>query len=66
MGAQNGTLQSTPDFKRKCLKQTAKGFAKLSSLVIGLQSRINTMGFLMDAATAKAYAANNSNLYAFL
>ena len=41
-----------------------KGLAKLSSLVIGLQSH-KYDGILMDAATAKAYASNNSNLYAF-
>lgn len=38
-------------------KANGKGLAKLSSLVIGLQSH-KYDGILMDAATAKAYAAN--------
>lgn len=63
VGAQNGTLQSTmidksmPDVKNK-------GLAKLSNLVIGLQSH-KVDAVLMDEATAKAYAANNSNLVTF-
>lgn len=63
MGAQNGTLQSTL-ISKEMPKANGKGLAKLSSLVIGLQSH-KYDGILMDAATAKAYAANNSNLYAF-
>ena len=63
VGAQNGTLQSTL-ISKEMPKAKGKGLAKLSSLVIGLQSH-KYDGILMDAATAKAYAANNSNLYAF-
>ncbi|MBM6811908.1 ABC transporter substrate-binding protein/permease [Limosilactobacillus reuteri] len=63
VGAQNGTLQSTL-ISKEMPKANSKGLAKLSSLVIGLQSH-KYDGILMDAATAKAYAANNSNLYAF-
>ena len=63
VGAQNGTLQST--MINKSMPGTKnKGLAKLSNLVIGLQSH-KVDAVLMDEATAKAYAANNSNLYAF-
>ena len=63
VGAQNGTLQSTMiDKNMPGVKN--KGLAKLSNLVIGLQSH-KVSAVLMDEATAKAYAANNSNLYAF-
>lgn len=63
VGAQNGTLQSTM-INKDMPGTTNKGLAKLSSLVISLQSH-KVAGVLMDAATAKAYAANNSNLMAF-
>lgn len=63
VGAQNGTLQSTM-INKKMPGTTNKGLAKLSSLVISLQSH-KVSGVLMDEATAKAYAANNSNLVAF-
>ena len=63
VGAQNGTLQSTM-ISKDMPQANGKGLAKLSSLVIGLQSH-KYDGILMDAATAKAYASNNSNLYAF-
>lgn len=63
VGTQNGTLQSTM-VSKQMPKATGKGLAKISSLVIGLQSH-KYDGVLMDAATAQAYAANNSNLYAF-
>lgn len=63
VGAQNGTLQSTM-ISKDMPQANGKGLAKLSSLVIGLQSH-KYDGILMDAVTAKAYASNNSNLYAF-
>lgn len=63
VGAQNGTLQSTL-ISKEMPKANGKGLAKLSSLVIGLQSH-KYEGFY-GCATAKAYAANNSNLYAFI
>lgn len=63
VGAQNGTLQSTM-INQDMSGVKNKGLTKLSSLVISLQSH-KVDGVLMDEATAKAYAANNSNLYAF-
>lgn len=63
VGAQNGTLQSTMIDKNMPGTKN-KGLAKLSNLVIGLQSH-KVSAVLMDEATAKAYAANNSNLAAF-
>lgn len=63
VGAQNGTLQSTM-IDKEMPGTKNKGLSKLSNLVIGLQSH-KVDAVLMDEATAKAYAANNSNLYAF-
>lgn len=63
IGTQNGTLQSSLVAK-EMPQANSKGLARLSSLVIGLQSH-KYDGILVDAATAKAYAANNDNLYAF-
>lgn len=63
IASQNGSIWAT-SIKNNMSYANQKGLAKISSLVIGLQSH-KYDGILMDEATAKAYAANNSNLYAF-
>ncbi|MCH3922651.1 ABC transporter substrate-binding protein/permease [Limosilactobacillus sp.] len=63
VGAQNGTTQSSM-IKKSMPYATNKGLAKLSNLVIALQSH-KVDAVLMDEATAKAYAANNDNFVAF-
>lgn len=63
VGAQNGTLQYNM-IKSQMKYASLKGLAKLSTLIMGLQSH-KEEAVLADEATAKAYAANNSNLYAF-
>lgn len=62
IGAQNGTTQYTMA-KDDIPGAKVKGLAKLSQLVIGLQSH-KVDAVMADAATAKAYAENNSNLAA--
>lgn len=62
IGAQNGTTQYTI-VKNDISGAHVKGLAKLTQLVLALQSH-KVDAVLCDAATARAYAANNSNLAA--
>lgn len=63
VGAQNGAMEYNL-VKENIPNVQEKGLAKISSLVLALQShKVN--GVLMDEATAKAYANNNSNLITF-
>lgn len=63
VGAQNGAMEYNL-VKQNIPNVQEKGLAKITSLVIALQSH-KVDGVLMDEATAKAYANNNSNLYTF-
>lgn len=63
VGAQNGAMEY--DLVKKNIPNVEEhGLAKLTSLVIALQSH-KVDGVLMDAATAKAYVNNNDNLVTF-
>ena len=63
VGAQNGAMEYNL-VKENIPNVQEKGLAKIPSLVLALQShKVN--GVLMDEATAKAYANNNSNLMTF-
>ncbi|MBD5069857.1 MAG: ABC transporter permease subunit [Lactobacillus sp.] len=62
VGAQNGSIQYEL-VQKQLSSSTLKGLSKLSDLVIALQSgKVN--GIVMEEPTAKAYAANNSQLVA--
>ncbi|EEW53324.1 ABC transporter substrate-binding protein/permease [Limosilactobacillus antri] len=63
VGAQNGAMEYNL-VKENIPNVQEKGLAKIPSLVLALQSH-KVDGVLMDKATAKAYANNNSNLMAF-
>ncbi|MDO4903929.1 MAG: ABC transporter substrate-binding protein/permease [Limosilactobacillus sp.] len=63
LGAQTGSLQYNM-VKNNVSKANLKGLAKLTSLVIALQSH-KVDGVLMDQATAKAFVSNNPGLMAF-
>ena len=62
VGAQNGAMEYNL-VKENIPNVQEKGLAKIPSLVLALQSH-KVEGVLMDEATAKAYANNNSNLMA--
>ena len=63
VGAQNGAMEYNL-VKENIPNVQEKGLAKIPSLVLALQSH-KVDGVLMDEATAKAYANNNSNLMTF-
>lgn len=63
VGTENGAMEYTM-IKKNIPDVKEKGLAKWSSLVIALQSH-KLDGVLMDSATAKAFAQNNPDLYAF-
>lgn len=63
VGAQTGTIQY--DAVKKDMKYaTVKGLSKVNTLVMSLKSN-KIQGILLDALTAKAYAANDSSLSIF-
>ena len=63
VGTENGAMEYAM-IKKYIPDVHEKGLAKWSSLVIALQAH-KLDGVLMDSATAKAFAQNNSDLYAF-
>lgn len=63
VGVQNGTTQYNL-VKQHMKYAHMRGLAKVSSLVIALQSH-KVDGVLLDEPTARAYANNNSNLTTF-
>lgn len=63
VGTENGAMEYAM-IKKYIPDVHEKGLAKWSSLVIALQAH-KLDGVLMDSATAKAFAQNNPDLYAF-